>query len=109
MLSLIPARQDLVVASGLQPSMLCTDLHAAHLLPTCGHVQAKQDIAASFQRVAVQHLADKTARAARWATAEHPSIRTLVIAGMGPLAELKRLCPGLPWPEFDAELLLCTL
>ena len=51
--------------------------------PDIHHVQAKRDIAASFQRVAVQHLTDKTARAARWAMAAHPSITTLVVSGEG--------------------------
>ena len=79
--------------------MLCTDRHAAHRLLTNGSVQAKQDIAASFQRIAVQHLTDKTARAARWTAAAHPSIRTLVVAGTGALAKQTTVCHSLPWPE----------
>ena len=44
-------------------------------------MQAKCNIAASFQRVAVQHLLDKTQRAVQWAQAADPSIRALVVSG----------------------------
>ena len=41
----------------------------------------RADIAASFQRVAVAHLSERCARGAAWALAEHPGLRSLVVAG----------------------------
>ena len=38
-------------------------------------------VAASFQRVAVDHLAERTARAIEWAKAELPELSCLVVAG----------------------------
>ena len=38
-------------------------------------------MAASFQRVAVEHLAERTARALQWAKAAEPSLSCLVVAG----------------------------
>ena len=44
-------------------------------------MQVRADIAASFQRVALEHLQDRVARAAGWALEEWPGIRHLVVAG----------------------------
>lgn len=44
-------------------------------------LQTRADIAASFQRVAVQHLEDRVRRAASWAAESHPAARQLVVAG----------------------------
>ena len=41
----------------------------------------RADIAASFQRVALEHLEDRVCRAAGWAQEEWPGIRHLVVAG----------------------------
>ena len=38
-------------------------------------------MAASFQRVAVEHLVERTARALGWAREAHPSLSCLVVAG----------------------------
>ena len=46
----------------------------------CG-IQARADIAASFQRVALEHLEDRVSRAAAWALEDWPGIRHLVVAG----------------------------
>ncbi|KAL4426695.1 hypothetical protein ABPG77_004751 [Micractinium sp. CCAP 211/92] len=43
--------------------------------------QLRADIAASFQRVAVQHLEDRCRRAVQWAQESHPEVRHLVVAG----------------------------
>jgi N6-L-threonylcarbamoyladenine synthase len=43
--------------------------------------QLKADIAASFQRVAVEHLAMRLRRAASWAREEAPELQHLVVAG----------------------------
>ncbi|CAH9102339.1 unnamed protein product [Cuscuta epithymum] len=43
--------------------------------------QARADIAASFQRVAVLHLEDKCKRAIEWALKIEPSINSLVVSG----------------------------
>lgn len=43
--------------------------------------QTVADIAASFQHVAVQHLAQRTARGVQWAKEQAPSVDTLVVAG----------------------------
>jgi N6-L-threonylcarbamoyladenine synthase len=44
-------------------------------------VQVQRDLAASFQRVAVRHLASRTARAAEWARQSDPGLRQLVLSG----------------------------
>lgn len=44
-------------------------------------LQTRADIAASFQRVAVQHLAQRTARGVQWARDQVPALDTLVVAG----------------------------
>lgn len=44
-------------------------------------LQVKADIAASFQRVAVAHLCERTARATEWARELLPCVGTLVVAG----------------------------
>ena len=44
-------------------------------------MQVRADIAASFQRVALEHLEDRVARAAGWALEEWPGIKHLVVAG----------------------------
>lgn len=49
--------------------------------PALGDPQVRADIAASFQRVAVRHLAERTARGAQWATETCPGLSTLVVAG----------------------------
>lgn len=41
----------------------------------------RADIAASFQRVAVQHLEEKCRRGLVWAAESHPGVRQLVVAG----------------------------
>ena len=43
--------------------------------------QVRADIAASFQRVAVTHLAERVARGAAWAKADFPDVKTLVVSG----------------------------
>jgi len=43
--------------------------------------QLKADIAASFQRVAVEHLAMRLRRAVSWAREEAPELQHLVVAG----------------------------
>ncbi len=52
-----------------------TELPAAELRSELAHV------AASFQRVAVEHLAQRTARALQWARETAPSLTCLVVAG----------------------------
>ena len=42
---------------------------------------ARADVAASFQRVAVEHLAERTARALQWAKDAEPRLSCLVVAG----------------------------
>lgn len=44
-------------------------------------MQVRADIAASFQRVALAHLEERTRRAAAWALDSEPAIRHLVVAG----------------------------
>jgi hypothetical protein len=44
-------------------------------------LQVRADIAASFQRVALEHLEDRVCRAAGWALEEWPGIEHLVVAG----------------------------
>lgn len=44
-------------------------------------MQVQDDLAAGFQRAAVRHLADRTARAAQWAAASDPGVRHLVVSG----------------------------
>lgn len=52
------------------------------LLPLTGcAVQVRANIAASFQRVAVFHLAARVSRAIEWAREVEPSVATLVVAG----------------------------
>lgn len=46
----------------------------------CG-AQVRADIAASFQRVALEHLEDRMSRAAAWASEDWPEVRHLVVAG----------------------------
>ena len=41
----------------------------------------RADIAASFQRVALEHLEDRVSRAAAWGLEDWPGIRHLVVAG----------------------------
>lgn len=43
--------------------------------------QVRADIAASFQRVAVAHLEERTRRACGWAREAHPRLRHLVVSG----------------------------
>lgn len=42
---------------------------------------ARADIAASFQRVAVEHLCERTERAVNWAKEMEPDIKVMVVAG----------------------------
>ena len=44
-------------------------------------IQVRANIAASFQRVALEHLEDRVFRAAAWALEDWPGIRHLVVAG----------------------------
>lgn len=44
-------------------------------------LRIKADIAASFQRVAVQHLKERCDRAMAWARESHPNLRHMVVAG----------------------------
>ena len=53
-------------------------------------MQVRADIAASFQRVALEHLEDRVARAAGWALEEWPGIKHLVVAGGVAANELLR-------------------
>ncbi|EFN53265.1 hypothetical protein CHLNCDRAFT_8322, partial [Chlorella variabilis] len=48
---------------------------------TEGNRQVRADIAASFQRVAVQHLEERCRRGVQWAQESHPQVRHLVVAG----------------------------
>lgn len=43
--------------------------------------QWRADVAASFQRVAVQHLMDRCKRGIQWAKETHPEIKHIVVAG----------------------------
>ncbi len=43
--------------------------------------QAKADVAASFQSVAVTHLMEKTRRGVAWAKELEPDLRHMVVAG----------------------------
>jgi N6-L-threonylcarbamoyladenine synthase len=43
--------------------------------------KARADIAASFQRVAVEHLCQRAARALEWAQEMEPDLRSMVVAG----------------------------
>ena len=49
--------------------------------PAEANEQARADIAASFQRVAVQHLEERCRRAVGWAAESHPQVKHLVVAG----------------------------
>ena len=44
-------------------------------------MQARADIAASFQHAALTHLEERVARGAGWALLQHPRMRHLVAAG----------------------------
>ena len=44
-------------------------------------MKVKADIAASFQKTAVQHLQERCRRAFEWASEYHPEIKQLVVAG----------------------------
>lgn len=44
-------------------------------------MQVRADIAASFQRVALDHLENRVSRAAAWALEEWPGVKHLVVAG----------------------------
>jgi len=46
-----------------------------------GSRQVRADIAASFQRTAVEHLCLRTRTAMAWALATHPSLESVVVAG----------------------------
>lgn len=54
--------------------------YTSHCLPLCP-LQLKADIAASFQSVAVTHLAEKSRRGVAWARELAPGLRHLVVAG----------------------------
>ena len=70
--------------------------------------QVRADIAASFQKVAVDHLAARCRRAAEWAKEDLPDLKHLVVAGgvaankrvravLGKIAEeagLELVCPA---------------
>ena len=58
----------------------CPELSSAHH-EVSRNMQVRADIAASFQRVALEHLEDRVARAAGWALEEWPGIKHLVVAG----------------------------
>lgn len=49
--------------------------------PTEANATLRADMAASFQRRAIDHLCERTQIGVRWAKEEHPEIRTLVIGG----------------------------
>lgn len=46
-----------------------------------GDLAARADIAACFQRAAVQHLVQRTTRAIEWTRETHPDLTCLVVAG----------------------------
>ncbi|KAL0036282.1 hypothetical protein WJX77_000160 [Trebouxia sp. C0004] len=48
---------------------------------TAANEQIRADIAASFQRVAITHLAERCRRAATWAKESHPDMQALIVAG----------------------------
>lgn len=49
--------------------------------PSEANRAARADIAASFQRVAVLHLEQRTRRAIQWTRAAYPELSALVVAG----------------------------
>ena len=49
--------------------------------PSESNRSLRADIAASFQKVAIQHLCLRTRTAITWARESHPEIKTLVVAG----------------------------
>ncbi|KAK9840044.1 hypothetical protein WJX74_002536 [Apatococcus lobatus] len=76
--------------------------------------QTRADIAASFQRVAVQHLLDRCKRGVDWARDHHPDLKRFVIAGgvacnrsvrssFGDLAEALGLELTIPDPHFCTD------
>merc|ERR1712194_781872 len=50
-------------------------------MPEADVKRARADIAASFQRVAVEHLCERAARAVGWALELEPTVASLVVAG----------------------------
>jgi len=64
--------------------------------------RARADIAASFQRVAVEHLCERAGRAAEWATEQEPEIKSLVVAGG--VAANQQVRQGLKEVAEDADL-----
>lgn len=51
------------------------------MFPVSCSSQVRADIAASFQKVAVEHLAARCKRAAAWAREDLPGLQHLVVAG----------------------------
>ncbi|OAE20663.1 hypothetical protein AXG93_154s1370 [Marchantia polymorpha subsp. ruderalis] len=75
--------------------------------------QIRADIAASFQRVAVQHLEDKCRRAVEWARRLAPSVTSLVVSGGVASNHTVRSRLGALASELDLQLVcppprLCT-
>ncbi|KAL2651180.1 hypothetical protein R1flu_019308 [Riccia fluitans] len=73
----------------------------------------RADIAASFQRVAVQHLEDKCRRAIEWARRLAPSLSSLVVSGGVASNQTVRAKLGALASELDLQLVcppprLCT-
>ncbi|KAK9795572.1 hypothetical protein WJX73_003849 [Symbiochloris irregularis] len=67
--------------AGLKTAVMRTVAAAALGEGLDADLQAKADIAASFQRVAVEHLAQRCRRAAVWSKAAHPCLSSLVVSG----------------------------
>ena len=68
--------------------------------------QVRADIAASFQRVAVAHLAERCARGAAWALEDNLAIRQFVVSGG--VAANTQVRFGRTPPPFSALLQLLT-
>ena len=60
------------------------------------------DIAASFQAVAVKHLAQRMERAVRWVQQMEPNVQHVVVAGVWTCGQLA-CCPPPPTPALAAR------
>lgn len=68
--------------AGLKTAVrLCIEAELKGSPPSEENRKVRADIAASFQRVAVDHLAERTQRAATWAKEIEPNIKHMVVAG----------------------------
>jgi tRNA threonylcarbamoyl adenosine modification protein TsaD len=72
--------------------------------PSESNRSLRADVAASFQRVAIQHLCLRTRTAIGWARESHPEIKTLVVAGGVASNKVLRTELNLLAQETDMEL-----